>query len=87
MNEPTLEEVQKEIDKNYDFFLKELPNIINLYNNKYALLKNAEIIDYFDTMDDAIKYAKIRFEDGLYSIQKVNETPISLGYIGSFLNA
>ncbi len=29
MNEPTLEEVQKEIDKNYDFFLKELPNIIN----------------------------------------------------------
>ncbi|TXJ37889.1 hypothetical protein EPJ74_07670 [Brachyspira aalborgi] len=87
MNEPTLEEVQKEIDKNYDFFLKELPNIINLYNNKYALLKNAEIIDYFDTMDDAIKYAKIRFEDGLYSIQKVNETPVSLGYIGSFLNA
>ena len=45
MNEPTLEEVQKEIDKNYDFFLKELPNIINLYNNKYALLKNAEIIE------------------------------------------
>lgn len=87
MNEPTLEEVQKEIDKNYDFFLKELPNIINLYNNKYALLKNAEIIDYFDTMDDAIKYAKIKFEDGLYSIQKVNETPVSLGYIGSFLNA
>lgn len=87
MNEPTLEEVQKEIDKNYDFFLKELPNIINLYNNKYALLKNAEIIDYFDTMDDAIKYAKIRFEDGLYSIQKVNETPVSLGCIGSFLNA
>lgn len=87
MNEPTLEEVQKEIDKNYDFFLKELPNIINLYNNKYALLKNAEIIDYFDTMDDAIKYAKIRFEDGLYSIQKVNETPVSLGYIGNFLNA
>ena len=87
MTEPTLEEVQKEIDKNYDFFLKELPNIINLYNNKYALLKNAEIIDYFDTMDDAIKYAKIRFEDGLYSIQKVNETPVSLGYIGSFLNA
>ena len=64
-----------------------MPNIINLYNNKYALLKNAEIIDYFDTMDDAIKYAKIRFEDGLYSIQKVNETPVSLGYIGSFLNA
>ncbi len=87
MNEPTLEEVQKEIDKNYEFFLKELPNIVNLYNNKYVLLKNSEIIDYFDTMDDAIKYAKIRFEDGLYSIQKVNEMPVNLGYIGSFLNA
>ena len=67
--------------------LKELPNIINLYNNKYALLKNAEIIDYFDTMDDAIKYAKIRFEDGLYSIQKVNNLLVDLGLIGNILNA
>lgn len=87
MSEPTLEEVQKEIDKNYEFFLKELPNIFSLYSNKYVLLKNAEIIDYFDTLDDAIKYAKMRFEDGLYSIQKVNEPPVNLGYIGSFLNA
>ena len=87
MSEPTLEEVQKEVDKNYEFFLKELPNIFNLYNNKYALLKNAEIIDYFDTLDDAIKYAEMRFEDGLYSVQKVNEPPVNLGYIGSFLNA
>ena len=87
MSEPTLEEVQKEIDKNYEFFLKELPNIFSLYSNKYVLLKNSEIIDYFDTLDDAIKYAKMRFEDGLYSIQKVNEPPVNLGYIGSFLNA
>ena len=87
MSEPTLEEVQKEIDKNYEFFLKELPNIFSLYSNKYVLLKNAEIIDYFDTLDDAIKYAKMRFEDGLYSIQKVNEPPVNLGYIGSSLNA
>ena len=64
-----------------------MPNIFNLYNNKYALLKNAEIIDYFDTLDDAIKYAKMRFEDGLYSVQKVNEPPVNLGYIGSFLDA
>ncbi len=70
MNEPTLEEVQKEIDKNYDFFLKELPNIINLYNNKYALLKNAEIIDYFDTMDDAIKYAKIGLKTDFIQFKK-----------------
>lgn len=87
MTKPTLEEVQKEIDRNYETFSKELPNIINSYNNKYILLKNAEIIDYFDTMDDAIKYAEYRFEDGLYSIQKINEPPVNLGYIGSFLNA
>lgn len=87
MNRPTLEEVQKEIDRNYETFSKELPNIFNSYNNKYVLLKNAKIIDYFDTMDDAIKYAEYRFEDKLYSIQKINEPPVNLGYIGSFLNA
>lgn len=87
MSKPTLEEIQKEIDRNYETFSRELPNIFNSYNNKYVLLKNAEIIDYFDTIDDAIKYAEYRFKDKLYSIQKVNEQPVNLGYIGSFLNA
>ncbi|MEI0843534.1 DUF5678 domain-containing protein [Brachyspira pilosicoli] len=77
------EEIQKEVDTNYQFFKKELNRISSQYNNKYILLKNAQVVESFDTIDDAIKYAKTKFEDGLYSIQNINEVPANLGFIGS----
>ena len=82
MSEPTMEEIQKEVDTNFDFFMKELNNIINFHYDKYVLIKNAEFIEYFDTIDDAEKYAKLAFKDGLYSIQHVNNNIADLGYIG-----
>lgn len=77
------EEIQKEVDTNYQFFKKELNRISSQYNNKYILLKNAQVVESFDTIDDAIKYAKTKFEDGLYSIQNINDVPANLGFIGS----
>jgi hypothetical protein len=50
---------------------------------KYALLKNAAIVEYFDTSSDAQKYAEAVFEDRLYSIQKVDDAILELGLIGA----
>lgn len=83
----TIEEIQKEVDNNYQFFLKEKDNIPQYLLDKYVLIRKEEFIEYFDSMDDAIKYAKIKFEDGLYSVQKVNDLPVDLGLIGNILNA
>ncbi|MDR0675813.1 MAG: hypothetical protein LBF97_02095 [Elusimicrobiota bacterium] len=80
--------LQDEVDKNYQFFKTKLDEIIQKYFGKYALLRHSEIIDYFDSLDDAIKYANAIYTDKLYSIQKVeNDGPVNLGFIGVQLNA
>lgn len=83
----TLEEIQQEVDNNYQFFLKEKSKIPSDLSNKYVLIRKAEFIEYFDSMDDAIKYAKKVYEDRLYSVQKVSDMPINLGFIGTLINA
>lgn len=65
---PTKEDIQKEVYNNYKFYLKD--KIPNYSLDKYVLIIKKEFIEYFDSIDDAIKYAKIKFEDGLYSVQK-----------------
>ena len=83
------DKIENEVSQNYQFFLQEKENNRIPYNclNKVALLREQQIIDYFDSIDDALKYARIVYEDGLYSVQKVNDIVINLGYIGSVLNA
>ena len=83
----TIEEIQKEVDNNYQFFLKEKDKIPNYLLDKYVLIRKEEFIGYFDSIDDAIKYAKIKYEDNLYSVQKVNDLPVNLGFMGNMLNA
>ncbi|PCG20566.1 hypothetical protein [Brachyspira sp. G79] len=85
----TKDEIENEVSQNYQFFLREKENNHIPYDclNKVALLRKQQIIDYFDSIDDALKYARKVYEDGLYSVQKVNDIVINLGYIGSVLNA
>ena len=82
----TIEEIQKEVDNNYQFFLKEKDKIPNYLIDKYVLIRKEEFIEYFDSIDDAIKYAKIKYEDNLYSVQKVNDLTVNLGFMGNMLN-
>jgi hypothetical protein len=80
--------IQKEVDLNYEFFTKQLPKLLLEHLNKYVLLRHQEIINYFDSFEDAKKYAEKTYSDRLYSIQKVEEgTPIHLGFLGEQIYA
>lgn len=69
-----------EIKKNFIAFQKLLPSIDPRHSGKFAVLRKEEIIDYFDSMRDAAKYAEALYEDGLYSIQEVNARVVDLGF-------
>ena len=75
--------IQEEVDRNYDFFKKEFKRIVVEHLGQFALLKDAAVVDYFDTFEDAEKYANLAFPDLLYSIQKVADVKIKLGFIGT----
>jgi Family of unknown function (DUF5678) len=72
--------VREQVDKNYEAFVSMLPNIIAQYRNKYALMKDGQIIGYYSTLEDAYMTANKFYPNELYSVQKVTDVPIDLGF-------
>ena len=71
---------QKEVDNNYEAFEKLLSTIIGDHKGEYALMKNASIIPCHKIFYEAEETGQEKYKDGLYSIQKVDEESINLGY-------
>lgn len=78
--------IQEQVDNNYEAFKKLLPDIIEKYNGKFALMRHKEIVNYFDSINDAIIFAKDKYEDDLFSIQEVTNVTPDLGYFSNALN-
>lgn len=66
----------EEVSRNLEAFNKMLPDILNDYYEKYALMRDERIVQFFDTWADADAAGEMHFEDGIYSIQWVSDRPI-----------
>lgn len=75
-----MSEFQTQVDKNYEVFKKILPKIIKDNRNKFALMKDGEIIGYYSSAEDAQITADKFFEGKPFSIQQVTDTAIDLGF-------
>ena len=77
----------QQLKDNYDFYKANLASIILEYGrDKFILMRNAKVIDSFDTELDAIKAGKLHYHDGLFSVQKAAEEDIAkLGFYSSVL--
>ena len=67
------------IDENYAAFEKELPELMLRHPGRFALMRNAGIVDFFDTARDAVIAGEHLYEDDEFSIQEVTMTPVNLG--------
>ena len=70
----------KEVDANYEAFVKLLPTIIDRHRGQYVLMKNKRILDYFSTAIEAWTAGELMVQDKLFSIQEVIDVPVDLGY-------
>lgn len=70
---------QKTVDENYDAFLKVLPSVMQQHAGRFALMRNAEIVDFFDTARDAVIAGDHLYGESEFSIQKVTLIPVNLG--------
>lgn len=75
------DERQIEIDRNYDFFQRNLSKYLKDHAGQYALLKGANLIAFFDGPGEAYRDGLARFADELFSIQEVRSEPIHLGHM------
>lgn len=75
-----VEEKQREVDNNYEAFIKILPRIVEQHSGQYALMKDREIVSYHKTFLKAREKATKHYPDGLFSIQEISAEPVDLGY-------
>lgn len=71
--------IRSEIDSNFDAFQRHLNVSLASHRGEFALLRNGQIVEYFDRPGAALVAANQLFPDQLFSIQEVNDEPIDLG--------
>ena len=71
---------QQEVDLNYKTFQEQLNNLLPEHRGEFALLHHQQIVDFFETSNDAIAAGKAQFPDGLFSVQEVTDRVIDLGF-------
>ena len=72
----------KQVKDNFAAFNKMLPQIIGKHRDKYALMRDGEIVGFYKTFGAADRAAEKKFPDRRYSFQEVTDEPIDLG-VGS----
>ena len=72
--------LKQEIDNNYDFLQRRLALLLPEHEGQYALLRTCKVEGFFDRPGDAYREARQRFDDGVFSIQKVTGEPLDLGF-------
>jgi len=81
-----VDRIQQEIDKNFDFFQRTLGNYLPEYEGKFALLRDCDVIRFFDSPAEAEQVGEQEFDDGLYSVQQVSRAPADLGFFSYAFN-
>lgn len=71
---------RQQIDKNYKAFQEKLPSFQADHKGQFALMRDGEVVEFFDTAVDAYKAGKKLYTDDLFSIQEVIEQPVDLGF-------
>ena len=69
-----------EIDRNLSCFLEALPSLLPDHADEYALIRGGNVLDFYGSALDAQIAGNRRFEDRLFSIQRVEHVTEELGY-------
>ena len=79
------EAIQKEVDTNYDAFLVNLPALLLTHRDQFALIKGGVILGFYSNALDARTAGETFIADRLYSIQRVTDVSVDLGYFSHAL--
>ena len=78
---PNPSDARREIArKNYEAFSKKLPELLPAHRGKFALMRDGEVTEFFDTAGDAYLAGQKLYPDGAFSVQEVTDVPVDLGF-------
>lgn len=78
--------LEEEIDRNFAAFEAILPVLMTSRAGAHALLRHAEVVDFYDSVSAALAAGRSRFHDGMYSVQEVTDRPVDLGFYSHAIN-
>ena len=74
------ENLQKEVDANFEVFQKILPDILPYETDRWALMRHGECVDFYDTLRDAETAGRAMYKDRIFSVQQVSDVVVGLGW-------
>lgn len=74
-----------EVERNYQAFEKMLPSLLQTHRGKFALMRDGEIVEFFDTINDAFLAGRKLYGDIPFSIQEVIADKVDLGFFSHAL--
>ena len=79
-------DIQAEVDNNYVAFKKLLPDLIGAHARKFALMRHGELVNVFDSANDAVVFAVEKYDDDLFSVQEITTKKEDMGYFSHAYN-
>jgi hypothetical protein len=73
-------ERQAEVQRNYDAFTLAVDQLMQTHPGRFALMRGGEIVEFYQSWEDAFRTGNRFYPDGLFSIQEVSKSPVDLGY-------
>lgn len=73
--------IERETKRNFDFFVSQADSWVASHAGKFALLRRGGLVEFFDKPNEAAQCALDRFPDGEFSIQRVINRPVDLGFL------
>ncbi len=76
-----LDNREREIRGNYEFFKSIIASIMSEHAGEVALIHKQEIVGYYGTADEAVEEGAKKFGKLPFSVQRVINRPIDLGFL------
>ena len=74
------ENLQKEIDANFEALQEVLPDLLSCEADRWALMRHGECVDFYDTLRDAETAGRAMYKDRMFSVQQVSDAVVDLGW-------
>lgn len=73
-------EIEEEIDRNFFAFQARLTKLMKSNRDEFAVLRHQEVVGIYAKLSSALQTAHSQFPDGLFSVQKIADEPVDLGF-------
>jgi hypothetical protein len=77
---------EAEIRQNYTFFKGVVSGMMDEHAGKFALIRDCSVIAVYQTAGEAVAEGTQRFGDSPFSVQRVINRPIDLGFLSHATN-